>query len=858
MRHHVIVIHRWTDRYADYAGYVDHTVHRVSYVTTEQAARHLPVEQAAGLRLVDSTEDEKALREAVDALTEQAGPPTRIVALQETDLDLAARLRDAFGLPGPGEEELHPLRDKLLMARRLGAAGVPVPATAEAGDHDAVAAFASEHGWPVLLKPRRGTASTGITRLDTAEQLTRHTFPSDTDMLVQPWVPDDVLHVDGVFTGATLGPWRAARYLNTCWEFTTGTALGSVEIDDPELLARIGEITGAATRALLSGPSVFHLELFASSSGELTVLEIGARPGGAEVPFVWRDVHGVDLMAAAFAHQTGAPDPTPPTLPRPEAVAGWLLVPPSVPPPCRVEAVTVPEDGGAYARVVPETGTLMRGGGYEHAGARFRFSGASSAEVAAAIRRTAERTRLTSTPVDSGAPARLIVVGCGNPPYRRYALDSAAAHVETALVQPHDVDWQRPYVADRFRAADTADADDTTRAVASLLTGRPGLGAVLTWDETLLETTAEVARRLGLPHMSPRAVRGCRDKLTTRRVLTAAGVPSAGFRHVHGREEALAAAEELGLPVVVKPRALAGSIGVAVAGSAEQVAHAYEQAATAAFPGIDRLDGAIVEEYLHGPEISVDCAVSGGEIRVLNVAHKRLGFAPYFEEIGHLVKPWDDEPWADGVRAVVAAAHEALGIRTGITHTELRLTGAGPRIVEVNGRLGGDFIPLLGRLATGVDQIAAAADIALGRTPATERTRDRCAEVRFLYPAQDAVVRSLDVEGVADRPGIERAVALAAPGTVLRLPPHGIVPRLAALVAVGDTPQECATALDRAQRAVRCVVAPLDTPGPEAVSAPLIAPGPRVTPDPLAQTDHPHAPHPAPEPLGGPDTAPRP
>ncbi|MER7109829.1 ATP-grasp domain-containing protein [Streptomyces sp. NPDC000229] len=600
MPEHVIVIHRWTDRYADYAGYVDHAVHRVSYVTTESAVRHLPVEQAAGVRLVDSTEDAKAVREAVDGLTEQIGPPTRIAALQETDLDLAARLRDELRLPGPGEEELRPLRDKLLMARRLHAAGVPVPATAEAGDHGAVAAFAAEHGWPVLVKPRRGTASAGITRLDTAEQLARYVLPDDTDMLVQPWVPDEVLHVDGLFTGEDLGPWRASRYLNTCLDFTTGSALGSVEIDDPELLAGVGEITRAAARALLCGPSVFHLELFASDGGALTVLEMAARPGGAEVPFVWRDVHGIDLMAVAFAHQTGNPDPTPVALARPAAVAGWLLVPPSVPMPCRVEAVTIPEDSGAYAHAVPEAGALMKGGGYEHAGARFRFSGTSSAGVAAAIRRTAERTRLTCAPVDSGAPARLVVVGCGNPPYRRYALDSAAAHVETALVQPGDIDWQRAYVADRFRAADTSDADETTRAVAALLTGRSGPGAVLTWDETLLDTTAEVARRLGLPHMSPRAVRGCRDKLTTRRVLTAAGVPSAGFRHVRGRDEALAAAETLGLPVVVKPRALAGSIGVVVAGSAEQVAHAYDQAVSSCFPGIDRLDGAIVESTSRG------------------------------------------------------------------------------------------------------------------------------------------------------------------------------------------------------------------------------------------------------------------
>ncbi|GGU69955.1 hypothetical protein GCM10010211_39410 [Streptomyces albospinus] len=809
MPEHVIIIHRWTDRYADYAAYLDHCAHRVSYVTTERAARHLPAEQAAGVRIVDSTENGKAVREAIDALVARAGPVTRIVALQETDLDLAADLRGEFGLPGQRGADLEPLRDKLLMARRLAAAGIAVPPTADAPDRAAVAAFAARHGWPVLLKPRRGTASAGITRLDSADRLAAHDVPRDDRMLVQPWLPDRVLHVDGVFTGGGLGAWRAARYLTTCLEFTTGTALASVEIDDPQLLARIEEITAATAGALFTGPSVFHLELFESDRGALTVLEIGARPGGAEVPFVWREVHGIDLMAAAFAHQAGTDDRSARPAPAGDGVAGWLLVPPSVPTPCRVRAQPAYPEDGPYAQVLPDIGALLTGGGYEHAGARFRFRGGSSAEVTAAIRRTMRDAALDCTPVDPGEPPQLVVIGCGNPPYRRYALRTVAERARTALVQSADIDWQRSYVADRFRAADTADPAATTRAVAALLAAHPGPGAVLTWDEALLETTAEVARRLHLPHMSPEAVRRCRDKLTTRRLLAAAGVPSARFRHAHSGAQAQEAAQELGLPVVVKPRALAGSIGVTLAADPGAVARAYEQAASSAFPGLGALDGVIVEEYLSGPEISVDCAVADGAVRIVNVARKRLGFAPYFEETGHLVAPWRHEPWADEIQAVVAEAHTVLGIRTGLTHTELRLTATGPRIVEVNGRLGGDFIPLLGTLATGVDPVAAATDLALGRTPGLTPTRDRCAEVRFLYPEHDGTVRSLDVRAAAAEPGIAEAVPLAAPGTVLRLPPHGIVPRLAALLAVGPTPEDCAAALDRARHAVRYSLTPL-------------------------------------------------
>nr|WP_239074330.1 ATP-grasp domain-containing protein [Streptomyces sp. SID10853] len=303
--------------------------------------------------------------------------------------------------------------------------------------------------------------------------------------------------------------------------------------------------------------------------------------------------------------------------------------------------------------------------------------------------------------------------------------------------------------------------------------------------------------------MSPEAARRCRDKLATRRLLGAAGVPSAAYHHVHSHAEAAEAAHALGWPVVVKPRGLAGSIGVSLVDGPEQLARAFEQARTSTFPGISALDGAIVEEYLEGPEISVDCAVSDGEVHVVNVAHKQLGFAPYFEETGHRVAPWRDEPWADEMRSVVARAHTVLGIRTGLTHTELRLTRTGPRVVEVNGRLGGDFIPLLGTLATGVDPVTAAVDIALGRAPELTPTRDRCAEVRFLYPEHDSTVDALDLTGAAAVPGIVEAVPLVAPGSELRLPPRGIVPRIAALIAVGDSPAECTAALDSARRAVR-------------------------------------------------------
>lgn len=810
MTDHLIVIHRWSDSYADYASYVDHGTHRVSYVTTRRAAGGLP-DGAAAVKVVDSTEDGVQVRAAVSSLTGEFGRPARIVALHEVDLDMAAELREELGVAGERLAELAPFRDKLVMAGRLAAAGVPIPATRPAPDHAAVRDFAATHGWPVLIKPVRGTASAGVARFHSAEDLRAYEFRPDVPMLVQPYLPHEILHVDGVVTADGLGAWRASRYLSTCLEFTEGIALGSAELDDPKLTVPVGEFAARALRALTTEPRVFHLELFLSGSPgapELRVLEVGARPGGAEVPFVWTGVHGIDLMAIAFAIQAGAPLPVTArasATPGGAGYGGWLLVPTPAARPCRVTAANsqLRGNGGPYAERIPVVGqTLADVAGYEHSGARFRFRAGSTAEIEAAIATTVRDFEFRAVPVDPDVPERVVVVGSGGRAYREYAFAALADHCQAYLVAAAEPSWQLEYLAGHVTAADAGVAA-VTRAVASCVTQTAGRVGVFTWDEPSLEVTSEVASMLGLPHMSPAAVRNCRDKLTTRRLLRSAGLPAVRFAHVSGLDEALRAADAIGYPVVLKPRALAASMGVVVARDPGELRAVFHHAVDAAYPGLDRLDGLMLEEFLDGPEISVDSVVRDGDVRLVNVARKRLGFHPFFEEVGHLVAPWRDEAWTDDLTGLIVGTHRALDVRTGVTHAEVRLTPSGPRLVELNGRLGGDFIPYLGQLATGVDLTAAAVDLALGRVPDTRATRDVCAEVRFLYPPHDGMVRSLDVSEAENVPGVTHIAVLAAPGTTLLLPPRGIVPRLAAVIVTGDTPRTCRATLDEASALVR-------------------------------------------------------
>jgi biotin carboxylase len=274
------------------------------------------------------------------------------------------------------------------------------------------------------------------------------------------------------------------------------------------------------------------------------------------------------------------------------------------------------------------------------------------------------------------------------------------------------------------------------------------------------------------------------------------------YQLVHSEAEAVAAADEIGYPVVVKPRSLAGSLGVARADEREAVRRAFAIADRARFAGLPAGYGVLVEEYLDGPEISVDSVVCDGSVQCVHVARKRLGFPPFFEEVGHLVTGWSDAPWADEVQQLVARAHRALGVDRGVTHAEVRLTPAGPRLVELNGRLGGDLIPYASRLATGIDLVVTAAQLAFGPPGPLKPSRRDVAEVRFLYPPVDCVVGRVEVDAAAAMPGIAYAVALAGPGSRLLLPPNSALPRLAALVATGRDEQECADLLDKAERAL--------------------------------------------------------
>ncbi|MET7400225.1 ATP-grasp domain-containing protein [Dactylosporangium sp. NPDC005572] len=414
----------------------------------------------------------------------------------------------------------------------------------------------------------------------------------------------------------------------------------------------------------------------------------------------------------------------------------------------------------------------------------------------------------------------VIVVGSARQQYRQYLLDSASRRQDLWLLDGAPPTWQRPYVretsvvplVDRERLIPNQEL--MVKTAQEIAADVPVRG-VFTYDETLVVTTAHIAEALGLPGLSVDGVENCRNKHRNRRALTAAGLPQPRFAYVTTLADAVVVAAEFGYPVVVKPRGCGASIGVVRAADASEIAAAFAVAEGASHTGAPAYEGGVlVEEYLEGPEISVDGALHRGEYQPFFLARKRIGAPPYFDEIGHTVSV--DDPLLDDpeIMRVLTEAHRAVGVRDGITHTELRLTDRGPAIIEINARLGGDLIPYIGRLATGIDPAFVAVDLATGVGPDLTRThRTGTVGIRFLNPPVDGRITGMRLPEPGAVPGLEEASPMVEPGTLVMLPPRDFLGRFAYLICRAESPEACDAALDAAAALVEVDVDPIDVTG---------------------------------------------
>lgn len=229
---------------------------------------------------------------------------------------------------------------------------------------------------------------------------------------------------------------------------------------------------------------------------------------------------------------------------------------------------------------------------------------------------------------------------------------------------------------------------------------------------------AEAAEALGLPGLGSGTARAVQDKRIMRRRLAEAGLNVPGFV-VLDDPGTPADATGLDFPVVVKPANGFSSLGVTKADSAERLGAVVDEVWQVCRSKLHQVTGLVVEEFLDGPELAVESFAHRGTVQVLTVGYKGEPVGPHFEEGVYRAPALLPPHVQDAVVREVVAAHSALGVTDGPTHTELRLRGGErPYLLELGARIGGSGVShYIAEHVTGADLAADALRLAAGLAP---------------------------------------------------------------------------------------------------------------------------------------------
>lgn len=305
-------------------------------------------------------------------------------------------------------------------------------------------------------------------------------------------------------------------------------------------------------------------------------------------------------------------------------------------------------------------------------------------------------------------------------------------------------------LADTILTTETNNVPDLIAFLRSHHARQPFDG-VITICDYYIETVAAVARALELPAAFSSNVELERQKHRMREALDRGGVPNPAYHITYTWDETRRAAQEIGYPLVLKASDLASSAFVRLVQNEAELHAAF--GALADFPVNFRKQPRqhlyLLEEYMTGDEVSVEACTVQGVTTIIGITDKSVTGAPYFIEDGHMFPAALDADQATAIQELVHQALIAVGHDQGISHTEVKLTPKGPRIVEINPRPGGNYIVDLTRYVTGVDLLEALVNLALGQPPQLTAvdTGIRSAAIKMIVPPHSghiAAVRGAD------------------------------------------------------------------------------------------------------------------
>ncbi len=208
----------------------------------------------------------------------------------------------------------------------------------------------------------------------------------------------------------------------------------------------------------------------------------------------------------------------------------------------------------------------------------------------------------------------------------------------------------------------------------------------------------------------------------------------------------------------------------------------------------------LIEQFIEGPEFSIEIIVWNGKVNVLTVTDKKTTGAPHFVELGHNQPSCYSKEDVETLKAAAVAGVKALGVNNCACHAEAKLMNAKAYLMEIGARLGGDFISTeLTHLSTGIDMVAAAINVALGIEPdlsVKEEPKGAC--IRYFCPKPGRLISVSNIE-VLDNPHVYKKEIYVHEGDIIPVVTSSLS-RSGHVIVIEKTPQK---AIELAERLIR-------------------------------------------------------
>lgn len=351
--------------------------------------------------------------------------------------------------------------------------------------------------------------------------------------------------------------------------------------------------------------------------------------------------------------------------------------------------------------------------------------------------------------------------------------------------------------ADKFYNASTIDID----AICKVAKDFQPDGIMTLATDMPMRSIAAATSLLGLPGISMDTAIKSTDKGEMIKAFKEHEVESPWFYIIEKEEQLQEVMPKIEYPCILKPTDNAGSRGVMLVNTEAELMEAYQYSVSQSRGG-----WVILEEYMTGPEVSVEVMVVDGEPHVLQVTDKLTTGAPYFVEMGHNQPSMLPENDVVRIKDLACRAVKSVGINCGPSHVEIKLTPSGPKMVELGARMGGDCITThLVPLSTGVDMIKATIDVSLGLVPDIATTLQKGSAIRFL-DAPNGIIKVIEgVEKAQNIDGVQEVSFTKTVGDEVT-DIHSSLDRCGFVIAQCDSANEAIEVCEKAKHLINVLV----------------------------------------------------